>query len=375
MAAARRPRHRLVRAAAPCCARGPARGPRPGVRRPAAAAPGRPQRPAAAGQRPEAVAESLGVRADEVTFTASRHRGRAPRPARARAGSRRGRRRGPLRGRALRRAPRRRVGRRGRRRAVSTRGVGSTTMTWPGRPLAPDVGGRRPADRQPRGRHGAAGRRVELPGRRPALHRRLRLDGPAAAARRVGGGGGLGPQVGRAGGGRRAAGAQGSSLAQPVPRRRPHRRAGRRLRERARPRSPLPPRCRRWWPSATQVNARQHALVDRIRGRGRGDARHPGGRRSGRPTPPPGDVLCLYVDGEALVTSWTGAASASRAARPAPPPRSSPSHVLAAMGVLTHGNVRVSLTARHHRRRRSDAFLRAAARGGRPTCARSCGAT
>jgi cysteine desulfurase len=52
---------------------------------------------------------------------------------------------------------------------------------------------------------------------------------------------------------------------------------------------------------------------------------------------------CLYVDGEALVTELdrcgfsvsSGSACASQAQRP--------SHVLEAMGVLTHGNVRVSL--------------------------------
>ncbi len=54
---------------------------------------------------------------------------------------------------------------------------------------------------------------------------------------------------------------------------------------------------------------------------------------------------CLYVDGEALVTELdkagfsvsSGSACASEAAQP--------SHVLAAMGALTHGNVRISLPA------------------------------
>ena len=53
---------------------------------------------------------------------------------------------------------------------------------------------------------------------------------------------------------------------------------------------------------------------------------------------------CLYVDGEALVTALDregfGVASGSACTAST----LEPSHVLAAMGVLTHGNVRVSLT-------------------------------
>jgi cysteine desulfurase len=53
---------------------------------------------------------------------------------------------------------------------------------------------------------------------------------------------------------------------------------------------------------------------------------------------------CLYVDGEALVTALDaeGFAVSSGSACTASTLR--PSHVLAAMGVLTHGNVRVSLS-------------------------------
>ena len=40
-----------------------------------------------------------------------------------------------------------------------------------------------------------------------------------------------------------------------------------------------------------EVNARQHALVDRIRARVGGDPGHRGGRRPGGPAPPPGDLL------------------------------------------------------------------------------------
>ena len=52
---------------------------------------------------------------------------------------------------------------------------------------------------------------------------------------------------------------------------------------------------------------------------------------------------CLYVDGEALVTELDrlGFAVASGSACTAS--TLEPSHVLAAMGALTHGNVRVSL--------------------------------
>ena len=52
---------------------------------------------------------------------------------------------------------------------------------------------------------------------------------------------------------------------------------------------------------------------------------------------------CLYVDGEALVTELDrhgfGIASGSACTAST----LTPSHVLAAMGVLTHGNVRLSL--------------------------------
>ena len=53
---------------------------------------------------------------------------------------------------------------------------------------------------------------------------------------------------------------------------------------------------------------------------------------------------CLYVDGESLVTELDrlGFAVASGSACTAS--SLEPSHVLAAMGALTHGNVRVSLS-------------------------------
>ncbi|MCB0909274.1 MAG: aminotransferase class V-fold PLP-dependent enzyme [Nocardioidaceae bacterium] len=94
-----------------------------------------------------------------------------------------------------------------------------------------------------------------------------------------------------------------------------------------------------------ETAARQHTLVARLRERiaatvpdvevvGDPDARLP-------------HLLtfsCLYVDGEALVTELDrhgfGVASGSACAAST----LTPSHVLTAMGVLTHGNVRLSLT-------------------------------
>jgi cysteine desulfurase len=52
---------------------------------------------------------------------------------------------------------------------------------------------------------------------------------------------------------------------------------------------------------------------------------------------------CLYVDGEALVTELDRAGFAISSGSSCTASTLRPSHVLAAMGVLTHGNVRVSL--------------------------------
>jgi cysteine desulfurase len=92
-----------------------------------------------------------------------------------------------------------------------------------------------------------------------------------------------------------------------------------------------------------EVNARQHALVDRIRATA---ARIPDVEVVGDPVdrlPHLVTFSCLYVDGEALVTELDkrgyGVASGSACTAST----LTPSHVLEAMGVLTHGNVRVSL--------------------------------
>jgi cysteine desulfurase len=52
---------------------------------------------------------------------------------------------------------------------------------------------------------------------------------------------------------------------------------------------------------------------------------------------------CLYVDGEALVDELDRAGFAVGSGSACTASTLEPSHVLAAMGVLTHGNVRVGL--------------------------------
>jgi cysteine desulfurase len=90
-------------------------------------------------------------------------------------------------------------------------------------------------------------------------------------------------------------------------------------------------------------NARAHALVDRIRA---AVAELADVEVVGDPTqrlPQLVTFSCLYVDGEALVTELDrlGFEVASGSACTAS--TLEPSHVLAAMGALTHGNVRVSV--------------------------------
>lgn len=107
-----------------------------------------------------------------------------------------------------------------------------------------------------------------------------------------------------------------------------------------------------------EVNARQFALVDRIRATA---AAIPDVEVVGDPVgrlPHLVTFSCLYVDGEALVTELDrrgyGVASGSACTAST----LEPSHVLAAMGVLTHGNVRVALT-RDTTEADVDGFLRA----------------
>jgi cysteine desulfurase len=93
-----------------------------------------------------------------------------------------------------------------------------------------------------------------------------------------------------------------------------------------------------------EVNARQHELVDVVRRRV--GAEVPDVEVVGDPDrrlPHLVTFSCLYVDGEALVTELDrrgfGIASGSACTAST----LTPSHVLEAMGVLTHGNVRLSL--------------------------------
>jgi cysteine desulfurase len=92
-----------------------------------------------------------------------------------------------------------------------------------------------------------------------------------------------------------------------------------------------------------EVGTRHRRLVDRLRA---GLADLPDVDVVGDPVHRLPHVLtfsCLYVDGESLVTELDrrGFAVASGSACTAS--SLEPSHVLAAMGALTHGNVRVSL--------------------------------
>ncbi len=93
-----------------------------------------------------------------------------------------------------------------------------------------------------------------------------------------------------------------------------------------------------------EVNARQHELIDVVRTRVAAEVQDvevvgdPQGRLPHLVT-----FSCLYIDGEALVHELDrrgfGVASGSACTSSA----LTPSHVLEAMGVLTHGNVRLSL--------------------------------
>jgi cysteine desulfurase len=104
------------------------------------------------------------------------------------------------------------------------------------------------------------------------------------------------------------------------------------------------------------VGARQRVLVDRVRA---GVSRIADVDVVGDPVDRLPHLLtfsCLYVDGESLVTELDklgfGVASGSACTAST----LTPSHVLAAMGALTHGNVRLSLT-RDTTEAEVDAFL------------------
>ena len=93
-----------------------------------------------------------------------------------------------------------------------------------------------------------------------------------------------------------------------------------------------------------EVGARQRALVDRIRA---GVAAIPDTQVVGDPVerlPHLVTFSFLYVDGEALVDGLNRRGLQVASGSACTSSTLEPSHVLAAMGALTHGNVRVSLT-------------------------------
>ena len=93
----------------------------------------------------------------------------------------------------------------------------------------------------------------------------------------------------------------------------------------------------------------------------------------------------LYVDGEAVVGAFDAAGFAVASGSACTSSTLEPSHVLAAMGVLTHGNVRVTLPLPAvspaladdvrglHRRHRADASAPSATSSGSATCDRRRG--
>ncbi|GAA3088201.1 cysteine desulfurase [Kribbella aluminosa] len=96
---------------------------------------------------------------------------------------------------------------------------------------------------------------------------------------------------------------------------------------------------------ATELNDQHRAWVDEVRRRVAADI--PDVEVVGDPDDRLPHILtfsCLYVDGEALVTALDAEGFAVSSGSACTSSTLRPSHVLAAMGVLTHGNVRLSLT-------------------------------
>lgn len=93
-----------------------------------------------------------------------------------------------------------------------------------------------------------------------------------------------------------------------------------------------------------EVNARQHGLIDVVRARVAAEV--PDVEVVGAPDARLPHVVtfsCLYVDGEALVLELDRRGSGIASGSACTSSTLAPSHVLEAMGVLTHGNVRLSL--------------------------------
>lgn len=94
---------------------------------------------------------------------------------------------------------------------------------------------------------------------------------------------------------------------------------------------------------AAEVRARQHALVDRVRRTVAQleDVDVVGAEHERLPHLV--TFSCLYLDGESLVTELDRAGFGIASGSACTSSTMTPSHVLAAMGALTHGNVRLSL--------------------------------
>ncbi|WP_198681873.1 cysteine desulfurase family protein [Kribbella rubisoli] len=96
---------------------------------------------------------------------------------------------------------------------------------------------------------------------------------------------------------------------------------------------------------AEELNKQHRAWIDEVRRRVQADV--PDVEVVGDPDDRLPHILtfsCLYVDGEALVTALDAEGFAVSSGSACTSSTLKPSHVLAAMGVLTHGNVRVSLS-------------------------------
>jgi cysteine desulfurase len=105
-----------------------------------------------------------------------------------------------------------------------------------------------------------------------------------------------------------------------------------------------------------EANARQHELIDVVRARVAAEV--PDVEVVGAPDARLPHVVtfsCLYVDGEALVLELDRRGSGIASGSACTSSTLAPSHVLEAMGVLTHGNVRLSLQ-RDATREQVDAF-------------------
>lgn len=95
---------------------------------------------------------------------------------------------------------------------------------------------------------------------------------------------------------------------------------------------------------AVELDKNHRAWIDEVRRRAAADI--PDVEVVGDPDDRLPHVLtfsCLYVDGEALVTALDAAGFSVSSGSACTSSTLRPSHVLAAMGVLTHGNIRISL--------------------------------